>query len=240
MEPIPETVEAIEKYGPFGRGHIDLLSQLREASLRVEEIVPDCLGFSVASREHGLTFTLVASDLDVAVLDAVQYLTGGPCVAAVEEERREPIGFDHPDLLDEESWRLFGHATAARGVRSTLTLPLLQDQRVVGSVNLYGASGQAFAGHHEALAAIFDAWAPGAVTNADLSFATLREARRAPQALQQESTVQVAVGILVAREGIDARTAELRLRAAAERAGIPVHELAQALLDAQGDTSGGS
>src|SRR5688500_15762546 len=109
MEPIPETVEAIEKYGPFGMGDLDLLGHLREASVQVEEIVPDCLGFSVASREHGLTFTLLANDIDIAVLDAVQYLSGGPCVAAVEEQRREPAGFEHDDLLDEESWRLFGH-----------------------------------------------------------------------------------------------------------------------------------
>jgi GAF domain-containing protein len=234
MEPIPETVEAIEEYGPFGLGDADLLGRLREASVRVRDVVPDCLGFSLASREHGLTFTLVADDTDMAVLDAVQYLAGGPCVAAVEEQRHHPVGFDHDDLLDEESWRLFGHATAAKGVRSTLTLPLLEDQEVVGSVNLYGASAQAFTGHHEALAVIFDAWAPGAVTNADLSFATLREARQAPRLLREETTVQVAVGIIVAREGIDARAAEGRLRHAAERAGIPVHDLAQAVLDAQG------
>lgn len=234
MEPIPETVEAIEKYGPFGVRDVDLLSHLREVSVRVQEIVPDCLGFSLAYRENGLTFTLVANEIDVAVLDAVQYLTGGPCVAAVEEQQRDPVGFDHDDLLDEDSWQLFGHATAARGVRSTLTLPLLQDQRVVGSVNLYGASGQAFTGHHEALAALFDAWAPGAVTNADLSFSTLREARRAPRVLREETTVQVAVGILVSREGIDAGIAERRLRDAAVRAGIAVHDLAQAVLDAHG------
>ena len=232
MEPIPETVEAIERYGPFGIGDVDLLAQLREAGDRVRAIVPDCLGFSLASGELGHTLTLVADDIDLAVLDAVQYLAGGPCVAAVEDEARRPVGFDHHDLLDEESWRLFGHATAARGVRSTLTLPLIRGQRVVGSVNLYGASGHAFTGHHEELAAIFDAWAPGAVTNADLSYNTLLEARRAPQRLREEATVQVAIGIIAARDGIDERLAERRLVDAAARAGVDVLELARAVLDA--------
>ena len=240
MEPIPETVEAIQKYVPSGVGDVDLLGQLREAGARVQQIVPDCLGFSLASKQHGLTFTLIANGLDMAVLDAVQYLSGGPCVAAVDQQQRHPVEFDRGDLLDEDSWRLFGRATAARGVHSTLTLPLLQDHEVVGSVNLYGASGRAFTGHHEALADIFEAWAPGAVTNADLSFATLREARRAPRVLREATTVQVAVGILAAREGLEAEAAERRLHDAAERAGVSVHDLAQAVLDAHGlDVEGG-
>ena len=232
MEPIPETVEAIEKYGPFGAGDVDLLSHLREAGAQVREIVPDCVGLSLASGDHGHTFTLVVDAIDMAVLDAVQHVSAGPCVATVDEEEHHPVGLDRDDLFDEESWRLFGHATAAKGVRSTLTLPMVEDERVVGSVNLYGASGQAFTGHHEELATIFDAWAPGAVTNADLPFTTLREARRAPERLREETTVRTAVGILVAREGLDSSDAERRLRDAALRADVAVPDLAQAVVDA--------
>jgi GAF domain-containing protein len=234
MEPIPETVEAIEHYRPWGAVGVDLLSHLRDLSVEVTEVVPDCLGFSLASRESGVTFTLVASDLDVAVLDAVQYLAGGPCVSAVDEQRTSPVGYAHDDLLDEGSWQLFGRATAAKGVRSTLTLPLLDEGLVVGSVNLYGGSGRAFTGHHDALAAVFGAWAPGAVTNADLSFDTLREARQAPRLLREGATVQIAVGILAADEGIHPALAERRLRDAAMRADIALHELAEAVLEAHG------
>jgi GAF domain-containing protein len=232
MEPIPETVEAIDEYGPFGSDEVDLLADLRERGRRVQDVVPDCIGFSLASETAGVTFTLVANDLDVAVLDAVQYISGGPCVAAVDEQHLEPTGFDLDDLLNEDSWQLFGRASAAKGVRSTLTLPILANHRVVGSVNLYGGSGQAFTGHHVEIAALFDAWAPGAVTNADLSFSTLVEARRAPQLLKDEVTVQVAVGILVAREGLDAQAAERTLRDASARAGVSVHDLAKAVLEA--------
>ena len=232
MEPIPETVVAIEGLGALGTEDVDLLADLRERSLRVREIVPDCVGMSLASREHGLTFTLVASDLDAAVLDAVQYLFGGPCVDLVEEQKPHATGFEHEDLMDEGAWQLFGRATASKGVRSTLTLPVMEDGRVVGSVNLYGGSAEAFTGHHEALATIFHAWAAGAVTNADLSFATLREARRAPQLLREESTFQVAVGILVARDGLDTGVAQRRLRNAAERAGIDLYHVAQAVIEA--------
>ena len=85
------------------------------------------------------------------------------------------------DLLDEDTWHLLAMASAARCIVSTLTLPIVKDGRIAGAVNLYGASRQAFTGHHEALAEIFGAWAPGAVTNADLSFSTRRDAEEAPR-----------------------------------------------------------
>jgi GAF domain-containing protein len=162
----------------------------------------------------------------------VQYLSHGPCVATVEEQQLEPTECHLDDLLDEDSWQLFGRASAAKGVRSTLTLPIVIDHRVVGSVNLYGGSGEAFTGHHGDLAALFDAWAPGAVTNADLSFATLQEARRAPELLKHQLMVHVAVGIVAAREGLDVQAAERSLREASARAGVSLHDLAMAVLEA--------
>jgi GAF domain-containing protein len=232
MEPIPETVEAIEEYGPFGPDGVDLLAELRDRGRRVQGLVPDCMGFSLASREHGVTFTLLADAQDVAVVDALQHLSSGPCVA-VEEQRLEPTGLDLGELLDEESWRRFGLASAATGVQSTLTLPVVTDHLVVvGSVDLYASSGQAFTGHHRELATLFGAWAPGAVTNADLSFTTLLEARRAPQLLKDEVTVHVAVGILVVREGLEVQVAERSLRDASARAGVSVLDLAKAVLEA--------
>jgi len=180
--------------------------------------VPDCIGFSLASGEHGVTFTVVADERDVA--------------APEEEQHLGPTGSVPADPLAEESWQLLAWASAATGVRSTLTLPILTEDRVVGSVNLYAGSGAAFSGHHAELAALFEAWAPGAITNADLSFSTLLEARRAPQLLKDEVTVQVAVGILVARDGLDVHVAELSLRDASARAGVSVEELARAVLEA--------
>ena len=160
VEPIPETAEAIEEYGPFGSG--DLLGELRAKGARLRDMVPDCVGFSLASIEHGVTFTVAATDADLALLDAVQYLAGGPCVDAVEGE--QVVTFTADDAVDERRWQLFAQATAAASVASTLTLPILARDMVAGSVNLYASTRHAFTGLHEQIARIFDAWAPGAVT----------------------------------------------------------------------------
>jgi GAF domain-containing protein len=101
---------------------------------------------------------------------------------------------------------------------------------VVGSVNLYGASGRAFEDHHEELAEILGGWAPGAVRNADLSFETRRLAEQAPQTLRAQSLITRAIGLIVVRQGTDVTTAHELLDTAATRAGIRPEQLAEALL----------
>lgn len=225
MKPIAETTEAIEEYGPFSQ--TDLIDELRDRAARVKELVPDCVGISLASSTHGVTFTLVATDQEIAALDAIQYLFGGPCVGAAEGER--VIEYDVADALDEGQWQHFARATSAATVASTLSLPVIADGTVVGSVNLYAASAKGFAGLHAEIARIFDAWAPGAVTNADLSFSSRELARRAPHLLQEELDIQVAVGILVGH-GLDLDEARERISEAARRAGVRDADLAKTIV----------
>jgi GAF domain-containing protein len=230
MEPIPETVKAIEELGPF-TNETNLLDDLKRMGSEVTELVPDCVGLSLASAEHGVTFTLIASDRQLAFLDAIQDLCGSMEMPSRPEP--QPGDLDQ-DLLDEETWHLLAMATAARGVVSTLTLPIVEDDGIVGAVNLYGASRQAFTGHHEQLAEIFGAWAPGAVTNADLSFSTRREAEQAPRRLQDESMVSQAAHVVAELEGVSLRDAHRRIREAAQRAGISEEQLAEAVIRLRG------
>ncbi len=230
MEPIPETTEAIEEFGPFAES--DLLQQLRERSDLLTELVPDCVGVSLASTEHGVTFTLVSTGPQAAVLDAVQYLSGGPCVDAVEAEG--VVEYHHGDALDERRWHDFARATAAVSVLSTLTLPVLADGRVAGSVNLYASTRHAFAGLHERVARIFDAWAPGAVSNADLSFSTRGVAEEAPRKLRADVDVEVAVGIMVGSYGLDPDDARDQLSGSARRAGVTTAALAAVIIEIEG------
>jgi GAF domain-containing protein len=224
LEPIPETVEAVGELDPsVDEG--DLLADLTELANRAQEIVPDLVGVSVARIAEGLTFTLVATAAEVAVLDAIQYIAGGPCVdAAHTEEVRE---FNRDDVLDEQRWQLFAETTAARAVHSTLTLPVVHAGRVVGTINLYAASDRAFVGHHDALAEVFGALAAGAVANADLPFDTRKEAQLAPQRVLEENLIGVAIGLAAARLGVDVETAAERLHGAAVRAGVTLAQLAR-------------
>jgi transcriptional regulator with GAF, ATPase, and Fis domain len=227
MRPIPQTIEVLTQLSR-STGVQGLQSDLQSMADRVQELVPDCVGLSLAWVSDGLTFTLVASDQQLAVLDALQYLDGGPCVKSVElgyglETSRET-------LFAEDQWRLFAQGTAAYGVRCSVTFPLVIDHHAVGSVNLYGASDRAFEGHLDALAEILGAWAPGAVSNADLSFDSRRQAELAPQQLQAQDVLARATGVIAAHYDIDIDIAHDRLLLAADRARIGPEELARAIL----------
>ena len=178
VRPIPETLVAIDELDP-SVSNDDLLEQLTRSSERVRALAPETIGMSVTMNAHGVTLTLVSSDEEIATLDAFQYLDSGPCVEA--DEPTSGVETTRDDLFSEARWRLFAEASAAHAVRSTLTLPIVRRGGVIGTVNLYAASEQAFNGHYAELAEILGGWAPGAVANADLSFSSrgaAREARR--------------------------------------------------------------
>jgi hypothetical protein len=228
VEPIPETLEAIGELGPALDDGTQL-EQLRHRADVARSIAPDLVGVSVALRVEGLTFTLVSSDDTAAALDGVQYAAGGPCLDALDAERG--MATDAELLLSESRWQAMARASAAVGIRSTVTFPVLHDEDVAGAVNLYGRSDDAFKGRLRLLAAVFGAWAPGAVSNADLSFSTRRLAERAPQQLRDLALIDTAVGVVAASQDLGVEAAREHLEDAALRAGVTMVELARMIVE---------
>jgi len=227
MEPLPETREALNEFVSLDSLRPEqLLDQLGRATSR---IVPEIVGLSLGLVQEELTFTLVASDGDIAVLDATQYLDGGPCVE-VAQGHADVIAFSDEDPLDEERWRIFAEATAARGVASTLSLPLREGGHLVGGLNLYASTAQAFVGRIDQLAFLVGAVPATAVSNADLSFSTRLEAAAAPERLRDKAITETAVGWIAGDKGISIEAATLELARAAARAGVKVAQVARALV----------
>jgi GAF domain-containing protein len=221
MEPIPETKLALGLDGPGAEKMTRLLDDM---SRRVRAIVPDCVGLSLASLDgdEQLTFTVAASSREMAMFDALQYLDGGPCEKAVLTGRTV-----RTDNIQEEQWRLLAEATAATGVRSTLSFPMWEEGRIVGGVNLYGASARAFVGSEDALGALFGSSAREAVSNADLAFTSRLEAMKTGELLQDRATISRAVDVIAERSNEDTDTARARLESAAVRAGLSDIEVAR-------------
>ena len=229
MKPIPETAQAIEEFGPFAIEGENLLAELLDKAHRVQDLVPQCVGLSVASSRDAVTFTLVATAQEIALLDAIRYVAGGPCLEAVETE--QILAYERADRFDEQKWQLFAQATAAASVASTLTLPIFEGERLFGSVNLYASTPTAFNGHHQAIAHIFDAWAAGAVTNADLSFTSRSIAERAPDLLRAEIDLTVASSMIAHQDNVSIDAARRQLDEAARRAGVTEAQLAQTIVE---------
>jgi GAF domain-containing protein len=225
LEPIPQTRHALEHFIQTGEEWIS--AELARMGRRALEIVPECVGLSLGSIRHGLTFTLAATSDKIAGLDAVQYLDGGPCVEAAQERREVEVD----DILDEEHWQMFAQSSAAAGVRSSLTLPLLDGRgSVIGTVNLYASSPDAFESRAEQLAEALGSSAAKAVSNADLSFDTRLVAAEAPRRLVEQDEVDTAVGMIMASQDVDVATARERLRAAAARANAAEAQVARVVM----------
>lgn len=229
MQPLPETTAALAALAAAtDEGDEALVEQFDRAAASTRRIAPECVGLTLTFVQDGVSFTWVASDLDSAALDAVQYLEGGPCVHSVES--RTVVEYSGDDPVDERTWHTFALASARAGVRSTLSIPLMQGGVVYGGLNLYGSTPRSFEGHHDELAALYGGWANGAVTNADLSFTTMARARTAPRVLADLTNSNLAVGLIMAAQGVPEETARNTLSDAAARAGVSVGRVADILL----------
>ena len=183
FRPIPESVQAELDYGPLVDSE-ELLAEMLELAAQVCVIVPECVAMSVSSCATGVSFTLVSADL--AGVEAENQSRGTSCRVAPEGGLgASPRAFEQ--LCDEESWQTLAMGTAAHGVLSSLTLPVMEAGRVVGSVDLYASTRTAFDAHHQQLATVFGAWADGAVSNADLSFETQRVSEQASAILRRRA-----------------------------------------------------
>ena len=232
MEPIPETLETLDELDETDDAD-DLLGQLTRLAEGAQAVVPDLVGVSVSPLTLGLTFTLVASREEITVLDAVQDAARDECLAPAPHPP-PPAEPTSDDILDEERWHRSAQSTAAPLVRSTLSLPVVSEEQVIGIVNLYAASARAFVGSHDALAEIFGAWSAGAVANADLPFRTREEARASPTLVRDNVLIDVATGILAAELDIDVDAAAVRLSETAAESGVSNLQLAREIVRAHG------
>lgn len=221
MRALPESREALSRLVvPDGVG---VMAQLDRAAARLEELVPGVVAFSVDVARTGVTVTYVGALPDHAD-GLVAPRRRGPSTA----REGEPVT---GDPLDEGTWQQAALRDAAPGVRSSLSLPVVDAGRVVADVVVYGSAETTFHGRSAQVARIFGAWAGGAVSNADLCFDTRREAAAAPVRLTDLETIELAAQILARERGLGVGHVRDRMYAAAARAGIAVVRLARLVVE---------
>ena len=127
-------------------GYADFIGDV-EAALRVADLAVDqldgCDMAGVTLVQGETPTTAVFTEDDAPEIDRAQYDTGrGPCVAAYRTG--EILRID--DTLADDRWPEFAASAAAHGVRSTLSLPLLTGDSILGALNLYSRTTSAFDG----------------------------------------------------------------------------------------------
>ncbi len=155
---------------------------------RAVEVVPACEWASVSLRRRRNQVETVASSSDIArEADELQYeLEEGPCLEAVVSGQPRLSN----RLEQSEDWPRWGPRAAKIGVHALLGIHLSTDDEVLGALNLYAGTADAFTREDLDIAEIYVTHATNALTAARIS-SGLRTA------LHSRHMIGVAQGILM-------------------------------------------
>ena len=214
----------------------DLAAALAEAARSAEAAtsVPEMLAHiaaaalaSVPGFEHvgistiekgGRIDTRAATDQVVHDLDDLQYSMGqGPCVDTL----RTADVVVAENIRHDGRWPTYvERAVAEHGLRSQLALRLfLDDQGTLGSLNLYSCEHDEIDPEAESVAEGFAAYAAVALGHA-------RQVDQLTRALESSRVIGIAIGLVMARHGLDRAEAFGFLAHASSRSNVRLRDLA--------------
>lgn len=227
-----ETSETLDQAMVRSNGLDTLLRDLTDRAVRE---VPGAVACSITVRRAERLLTLAGSSGLPSGLDLRQYEYGsGPCVTAAESGTEQYV----PDLAADDRWPQYAHYALAAGVRSVLAVPLDLEGEPSAALNLYADGAGALEAGRDA-ARVFAARAGDAVNTALRIERLGQSAADVRTALLSRSVIDQAIGILMARERIDAAGALERLRRASQVRNVKLRDLCDQLVARTADGSSG-
>src|SRR3712207_644688 len=178
--------------------------------------------------EHGKR-SRAASNAAVEQADALQYeLDEGPCLTAWRT--RQLVRID--DTTTDGRWPRWNEAASPLGVRSVLSAPLLMGEESIGAMKVYCERPMNYGPHDEHVMRLLARQAAILLANTQSLQEARRLSRQLTEALASRDVVARATGVLLAQGAAGEQDAFAQLAAAARQAGLPVHDVARALLAA--------
>lgn len=182
------------------------------------ETVRGCEHAGISFLHAGTFSTPAASDEVPLRVDAIQYETGeGPCLDAIREQEVFRTG----DLRSEPRWPLFSaRAQRETGITSMLCFRLFVAADILGALNLYAETVDAFDDEARAAGSVFAA-------HAAIALSTALHDEQMDEALASRDVIGQAKGILMAKEGVSAEVAFDMLRRASQGVNRKLRALAE-------------
>jgi GAF domain-containing protein len=162
-------------------------------------------------------------------IDALQYkaLNEGPCIMCIQSRRPTVSG----SLGSDSRWPHFGGRVARMAVHSALSLPLMVDGQVIGAINAYARSRDAFAEHAVRLGSQFAGPAAVSVYNGQLLAAARERTERLQRALVSRAVIDQAIGIIRSRSGATTEQAFERLTRLSQTENVKLYVVAERLVE---------
>lgn len=210
----------------------DFLQQFVRSTARHLAGEADDLWCSITLLRGAAAATVVASHRRAAALDEVQYaFEGGPCLSAADRHRVVLLA----DTRTDRQWPAYSRAAAEHGVRSVLAVPFELEDRARAALNVYSGTLRQF-----------DARTTAAVEReVELASRALRLALRLARhretqidlaaAMASRTTIDMAIGLVMARQGCTQDDAVALLTAASNHRNVKLRDVAAELVAAAND-----
>jgi len=213
----------------FLAGEDDMNVMLTKIVLIATDTVPSCDLASITMFRNGEPTTPAFTEKAAFALDETQYSIGdGPCLAAVRE--RGPVRID---TASDSRWPRFNEASLAAGVVAVLSVPLGNEESVLGALNLYSRTG----GYDEdagRVAGLFADQIGVAAATATVYAEAYELAQQLQQAMESRAVIEQAKGILMQSQGCDAEEAFDILRQASQHQNRKLRAIAAEIVDRRG------
>jgi GAF domain-containing protein len=202
-------------------------SALRLVTSLAVEVSPGAAGSGVTLLDAGgARVTAAATDRVVEEVDALQYELGeGPCLTAWQERRTVRVD----DVTSEERWPRWSVGVAGTGIRSCLSTGLVAGDQALGAIKIYSDEPGAFGPRNEQLLTMFAAQAAVLVSNVRSAESARRMTDELRDALRARDSINIAKGVLMAKEALSEDDAFAMLLAIANREHRPLHEVAHSV-----------
>jgi GAF domain-containing protein len=160
--------------------------------------------------------------------DEMQYERGyGPCIDAGVSGTVLRV----EDMRTESRWPDYAAKVAARGVLSSLSVPLPVQTDVVGALNCYARTTRAFAGHDQVeVATELANFIAVAVANLVAYADAAQYGEQMHEAMASRAIIEQAKGVIMAQSRCDAERAFEILRQASMGRNVKLRDIAQGLV----------
>ncbi|WP_104164922.1 GAF and ANTAR domain-containing protein [Arthrobacter sp. SX1312] len=233
--PLPPELLAI-----FGRtnGHLLTEQTAHNAVDGLAEIARDIIGAAEGAgvsliNTDGTRMSVGATDPRVLEADDQQYELGqGPCMSAWVSGEPVYIADTHTD----QRWQKWTTAVAPLGVRSCLSVPLLDKPTGLGAMKVYSNTVDAFSGKDRRLLINLARSAATLLDHIQASDTPQRISNDVKASLAERDTIGVARGILMERLDVDRQAAMNHLIDLATDANTTIGFMAAIISERQDDT----
>jgi GAF domain-containing protein len=211
----------------FLAGEDDLVTMNTKIAVIATETIPACDLASITMMRGDAPHTPAYTDKAALLLDLTQYKAGdGPCLAAIRHR-----GVEQLTTASDQRWPAFAAAATDEGVRSTMSVPLGNDESVLGALNLYSRTTEEYDESARATACAFADQLGVAAASVTLYVEAYELSNQLQQAMESRAVIEQAKGILMSVEHCDPDTAFHVLVRASQRENRKLRAIAHEIVE---------